>query len=108
MLHRQIQGGPPPPDLDFRDKRPLSGPVDGPLSCPHHPFELTRFAFMELADMNREQPNPFPLSWRDHFSNLEDSVRPFDPVFPPRIPLDDIADIPVSYTAPLSASFTVP
>ncbi len=45
--------------------------------------------------MNGEQANPFPLSRQHHFSLFENSVRPFDLVFPSGIPLDDIADIPV-------------
>ena len=93
LLHRQIQSGPPSFDLNFRDEEPLSKAVDGALHCTHHPFELIGLPFMDLADMDSEQPNSFPRSRRDNFTLFENSIRPFDLVFSSGIPLDDIADI---------------
>jgi hypothetical protein len=48
---------------------------------------------MDLLDMDNEQADSFPVPGRGDLAFLENPSRPFALVFPPGVPLEDVADI---------------
>ena len=93
LFFGQIQHRPPSFDLDIGRQKALPATINGALHRPHDSFEPVGLAFVNLLHINGEQTDSFPFPGRGDLSFCENPNRPFALVFPPGVPLDDVADI---------------